>query len=274
MATNNMTKKETMVVPQVMADMVAAKLDQSLKFGPLASIDRRLEGVPGDEITVPKYIYIGDAEDVAEGVAMGTTVLKTATTKAKVKKAGKAVELTDEAMISGYGDPFGEATRQIQMAVASKVDADCVEALKAATLSLDKGTETISYAGVVEAVDVFMEEDDEPKVLFVHPSQVTALRKDAEFMDRNKYGGDVMMSGALGMIAGCEVVKSKRVPKSGEKYTNFIVKKGALAIYLKRGVQVESDRDILAGTTVVAANQHYGVVLADESKALKVTFKA
>lgn len=32
MATNNMTKKETMVVPQVMADMVAAKLDQSLKF--------------------------------------------------------------------------------------------------------------------------------------------------------------------------------------------------------------------------------------------------
>lgn len=51
---------------------------------------------------------------------MGTTVLKTATTKAKVKKAGKAVELTDEAMISGYGDPFGEATRQIQMAVASK----------------------------------------------------------------------------------------------------------------------------------------------------------
>lgn len=54
---------------------------------------------------------------------------------------------------------------------------------------------------------------------------MTALRKDAEFMDRNKYGGDVMMSGAIGMIAGCEVVKSKRVPKSGESYTNFIVKK-------------------------------------------------
>lgn len=271
---NNVTKKETMVVPQVMADMVAAKLDQAIKFSPLASIDRRLEGVPGDEITVPKYIYIGDAEDVAEGVAMGTTVLKTATTKAKVKKAGKAVELTDEAMISGYGDPFGESTRQIQMAVASKVDADCVAALNTATLKLDKGTEAISYAGIVEAVDVFMEEEDEPKVLFVHPSQVKALRKDAEFMDRNKYGGDVMMSGAIGMIAGCEVVKSKRVPKSGENYTNFIVKKGALAIYLKRGVQVESDRDILAGTTVVAANQHYGVVLADESKAVKVTFKA
>lgn len=271
---NNVTKKENMVIPEVMADMVSAKLPQMLKFAPLAHIDKTLEGVPGDEITVPKFVYIGDAEDVAEGVAIGTTVLKTATTKAKVKKAGKAVELTDEAMISGYGDPLGEAARQIQMAVASKLDADCVTALGTATLTVDKGTEAISYSGVVDAVDAFSEEEDENKVLFVHPAQVTALRKDPEFLDRTKYGGEVMMTGAIGKLAGCEVVKSKRVPKEGDKYTNFIVKKGALAIYLKRAVKVESDRDILAGTTVLAANEHYGVVLADESKAVKVTFKA
>lgn len=271
---NNVTKKETMVIPEVMADMIAANLPQKIKFAPLAKIDRRLEGVPGDEVTVPKYVYIGDAEDVAEGVAMGTTVLKTLTTKAKVKKAGKAVELTDEAMISGYGDPMGEAVRQIQMAVASKLDADCVTALGTATLAVDKSAEGISYKGVVEAIDAFSEEDDEEKVLFVHPSQMTALRKDPEFIDRNKYGGDVMMTGAIGVIAGCEVVKSKRIPKDGEKYTNFIVKKDALAIYLKRAIKVEQDRDILAGTTVVAANEHYGVVLADESKVVKVTFKA
>lgn len=267
-----MTKLQNMVNPQVMADMIAAKLPQELKFAPLAKIDNTLVGVPGDEVTVPKYVYIGDAEDVAEGVAMGTTVLTTATTKAKVKKAGKAVEITDEAVLSGYGDPIGEATRQLRMSIASKVDADCIEALKGATLTLDKKAEQISYNGIVEAVDKFAEEDDEKKYLFVHPEQVTALRKDASFLDRNKYGGDVMMKGAIGMIAGCEVVVSKRVPKATD-ITNFIVKQGALAIYMKQAVKVETDRDILKNTTVITADEHYGVVLADESKVVKVEFK-
>ena len=33
----------------------------------------------------------------------------------KVKKAGKAVELTDESVLSGYGDPLGTAINQIAM---------------------------------------------------------------------------------------------------------------------------------------------------------------
>ena len=91
-----------------MATMVSAKLPKKIKFSPIAGIDNTLKGQPGNTITVPKYAYIGDAEDVAEGVAMGTTVLTSTTTQATVKKAGKAVELTDEAVLSGYGDPVGD----------------------------------------------------------------------------------------------------------------------------------------------------------------------
>ena len=85
------TKLENLVDPQVMADMVSAKLPKKIKFSPIARVDTTLVGRPGSTIVVPKYAYIGDAEDVAEGVAMGTTVLTTSTTEAKVKKAGKAV---------------------------------------------------------------------------------------------------------------------------------------------------------------------------------------
>ena len=38
---------------------------------------------------------------VAEGVAMDTVVLSATTTTATVKKAGKGVEITDEAALSG-----------------------------------------------------------------------------------------------------------------------------------------------------------------------------
>ena len=94
---------------------------------------------------------IGDAEEVAEGVAMGTTVLTTSTTEAKVKKAGKAVELTDESVLSGYGDPLGTAINQIAMSIAAKVDNDSYDALCTAPIDYDGTAAPISYSAVVAA---------------------------------------------------------------------------------------------------------------------------
>ena len=56
------TKIANLVNPQVMGDMVAAKLPKKLRVAPFATIDRTLVGVPGNTITVPSYTYIGDAE--------------------------------------------------------------------------------------------------------------------------------------------------------------------------------------------------------------------
>lgn len=267
------TKLTNLINPQVMAQMISADLPHKIKFSSLATIDNTLVARAGNTITVPKFAYIGDASDVAEGVALGTTVLTASTTQATVKKAGKAVELTDEAVLSAHGDIVGEATRQLTMAVASKVDADCVEALEGATLTYDGSTAPISYEGIVNAVDKFNEEDLEPRVIFVHPAQVTQLRKDADFKDINKYPLKTIMTGVIGEICGCQVVASRRVKDDGTSYHNPIVKSGALTIYMKRGAQVETDRDILSSTTVIKADEHYVAVLSDDSKAVLAKFK-
>ncbi|WP_019241507.1 MULTISPECIES: N4-gp56 family major capsid protein [Bacillus] len=267
------TKLANLVNPQVMADMISAGLPSKIKFSPIARIDTTLSGQAGDTITIPKYAYIGDAEDLTEGVAMGTVVLSTSTQTATIKQAGKAVEVTDKAALAGYGDPIGEAKRQLEDSIASKVDADCVTALKAATLSHDASSAVISYNSIVDAVDKFEEEDDEQKILFIHPLQKGTLRKDPNFIDNvpNAY-----MTGVVGEIAGCQVFASKKVPKEdvGGTYTNFIVKPGALAIYLKRDVEVESDRDILAKSTVISADEFYVAAIEDDSKVVKFTTKA
>lgn len=290
------TKLANLVNPEVMAAMVSAKLPKKIKFSPIAKIDRTLEGRPGDTITVPKYAYIGDAEDVAEGVAMGTTVLTASTTQVKVKKAGKAIELTDESVLSGYGDPVGEGTSQLTMSIAAKVDNDCLDALYTAPLKYGDGTESIGYDGLVKADAVFESESDEvlDKVLYINPLQEQTIRLDPNFMDKNKYGLDLVMSGAIGKIAGMEVKKSKKVKKNAEGtgWLNPIVilatadpneasdadataeEAPALTIYMKRDVELETDRDILAKTTVVSADEHYGVALSNESKVVVATFKA
>lgn len=210
------TKITDLVNPMVMADAISAKLEKKLAVTPFAKIDDTLTGVPGDTVYVPQYAYIGDAADVAEGDTADTTKLVATTVKATIKKAMKAVELTDEAVLSGYGNPVGETNNQLAMAIASKVDADAMEALQTAQLSYDGSAAVISYDGIVDAIDLFEEETNSEKVMFIHPKQMTQLRHDENFISADKYPGAVVMTGEIGMIANTRIVPSKRVPLNDE----------------------------------------------------------
>ncbi len=64
---NEVTQSQDMLDPQVLADMIPAKLTAEMKFTPLASVDNTLEGRPGTTIEFPAWNYIGDAEDLKEG---------------------------------------------------------------------------------------------------------------------------------------------------------------------------------------------------------------
>ena len=282
------TKIEDMIVPEVMADMISAKVEAKVIISKVAKIDTTLQGQPGNEVTVPQYKYIGDAEDVAEGVAMGTAKLETGSTSFTIKKAGKGVSITDEAVLSGYGDPVGEANKQLATAIANKIDNDVVDLLNdtdKVQLVYDGSASKINYAGVVDAEDLFDEETSSDKVLYVHPKQMTQLRKDADFISADKYDGKVMTSGEVGKIGTCRVVRSKKVKldETGAFYLNPIVKltndaeteedAPAVTIYLKRDTQVEKERKADSGITNIFTNKHYGVALTNTTKVVLAKFK-
>ena len=292
---NNVTKIEDLIVPEVMADMISAKVEAKVIVSKIAKVDTTLVGQPGNEVTVPQYKYIGDAEDVAEGVAMGTAKLETGSTKFTIKKAGKGVSITDEAILSGYGDPVGEANKQLATAIANKIDNDVVDVINkeyavstaedGVKLIYDGSAKVISYAGVVDAEDLFDEEVSSDKVMYVHPKQMTQLRKDPDFLSADKYDGKVMVSGEVGKIGTCRIVRSKKVKlNSGSTaYLNPIVKltndaeteedAPAVTIYLKRDTQVERERKADAGITNIYTNKHYGVALTNATKVVLAKFK-
>ena len=290
-----LTKIEDMIVPEVMADMISAKVEAKVIISKIAKVDTTLVGQPGNEVTVPQYKYIGDAEDVAEGVSMGTAKLETGSTSFTIKKAGKGVSITDEAILSGYGDPVGEANKQLGIAIANKIDNDVVAVINkeyaagtaedGVKLIYDGSAKVISYAGVVDAEDLFDEEVASDKVIYVHPKQMTQLRKDADFISADKYDGKVMTSGEVGKIGTCRVVRSKKVKldSTGAYYLNPIVKMTndaeteedapAVTIYLKRDTQVERERKADSGITNIYANKHYGVALTNTTKVVLAKFK-
>lgn len=273
----SVTKIQELINPEVMADMIAAELPAAIKFAPLAEIDDTLVGQPGNTITVPKYEYIGDATVVAEGEAIDLTQLQTSTDEAKIVKYGKAVELTDEAVLSGYGDPVGAAKDQIKKSIAAGVDNSCLEALKGATLFVGDGTAAISETLILEATDKFEDEEEEAKVLFIAPSQAKEVRKEENFLSPRMmadYGIQPLMPGVIGMLGECQVVVSRKIEAVEGKYENVIVKDGALTIYLKKNLEIETDRDILAKTTAISADQHCVAHLSDDSKVIRVVSKA
>lgn len=280
-AESGTTMLTNMVDPEVMAPMISAKIEKAIVATPFAKIDNTLVGQPGSTITVPRYEYIGDAEDLAEGVTAGTAKLKTNTKNYTVKKAVKQVELTDEAILSGYGNPVGETNNQLGKAIASKVDNDVMDELKTAKL-IYNGT-TISYNDVVDAIDLFNEEENVNKVMFVHPHQVSELRKDENFISKEKYGNNVMMTGEIGMIANTRIVPSRKaVNAEGTYYLNPIVQlrpesqtgdeSAAVTIFMKRNVNVETQRELGNYTTLIGADEHYVAALTDESKVVIAKF--
>lgn len=208
-----MTVMNNMINPEVMGDMIDAKISALLKITPYAKVDSTLVGVPGDTKTVPSWNYIGDAVDVAEGAQVDLTTMTAATTTFTIKKAMKAVGITQEAINSGLGNPVGQAEKQLAKAIAGKVDADVLAAVLTSSITSGNGSSAISYAGIVDAVGVFDEEEMTDKVLFIAPEQVTKLRKDADFISADKYNNNVMMNGEIGMIAGVRVVPSKKIVK-------------------------------------------------------------
>lgn len=276
-----------LINPKVMADMVSAQLPKALQVSRLYKVDTTLTGKAGNTVTVPRWAYIGAAADLAEGVQGDVTQMSTTDVDYTVKKAVKNVELTDEALLSGYGDPQGEAVRQLRMAIADKVDDDGVALLTgikktdtgALYVELDEQA-ALDYAGVCEGLDKLGDEEQGGnKVLLVDKTGIKNLRLDTRFVDKySDAGTEMMASGVVGRIAGCDVVISNKLnPASGTTHKAFICKidpetGGPLTAFIKRDVNVESARNILTKTTTISADEHYVVAIEDMSKVVVLTW--
>ena len=236
--------------PQVIGEFLDVKLINAIKLSPLVEIDRTLEGVPGSKLTLPKFGYIGDAKDLAEGGELTFDQLTETTVEVAVKKVAKGVKITDEAVLSGYGDPVNEIGKQLLMAVASKVEADLYDAVKAGSTAKVTAT-AFAKENIVDMKAKFGEDIEEPMYLFVNSADYATLCKDKDFVQIAN--GAQVISGQVGMLYGVNIVVADRV----EAGKPFLMKAGALSLIMKRNVMVEMDRDMAHFSTAFAVSDHY-----------------
>ena len=282
------TMMSNMINPEVMGDMINAKIEALAKITPYAKVDTSLQGVPGDTKTVPSWNYIGDAEDVAEGNEVSLTQMTAASTTFTIKKAMKAVGITQEAVNSGLGNPIGQAESQLAKAIVGKVDNDVLAAALTASTVVGDGTAVIGYAGIVDAVTKFEDEEDGvEKVMFISPKQEATLLKDPDFISADKFQAGVSVNGAIGKIAGCWIKKSNKIKAKSSVFTCPIIKLEpdsaeteytedelpALTIFLKKDTTVDAEWFPKKQQTDITACKYYGVALTNAAKVVLAKFK-
>lgn len=271
----DLTMLQNLINPEVMADMISAELPETLAFTGIATIDDTLVGQPGDTVTVPRYKYIGDAVDVAEGAKIDYAKLETATDKMTIKKVGKGVYITDEAVLSGLGNPKGEGQKQVKLSIAAKIDNDVLDTAKKARLNVSNVKIDLDMIDAIE--NGFNEDSDERAVesddnvtgvLFMNRKDVAKLRKAAalDWTRASELGDSILVKGVLGEVLGWQIRPTKKV-KAG---TVMAIKPGALRIYMKRYLMAEAGRDMDHKATKFNADQHYGVAIHDDTKLLIV----
>jgi hypothetical protein len=275
------TTSNDLYIPEVWADLAQAEFLGRTILAQAAQSDDTLVGVPGDTIKFPKWNALGEMNDLTELVPIPTEKLSQSATEARIKEAGKAVEISDTAALVGLGNAQDEAIRQFGILTARKLDADLyasaiatvtggrtfsdgTPAVDSAPLTFRAGG-PINWGRIVDATALFNDEWEPADFsgLYINSAERSAIFKDSDFIASQP---DMMTRGRVGDIGGLGVFVTNRVPAG----RSLLLKNNALGIKYKRRPIVEQDRDILKRANVVTTNVHYGTHRINDSGVLVI----
>ncbi len=267
------TTTQVSILPEVMADLVETKLGARASLLPLAARDNTLKGQPGDTLRFPAFRYIGKADEIAENGQITPNLLTSYAVPATVKKYAKAVQITDEVRLSGFGDPVGEAAGQLAKAIDHAVDDALYEQLHTLPLSRIYPVAGLSTDAVADGLTLFGEDLDGEKVILVDPAGYAALRKDPDYIRASDLGQKAIFSGVVGEIWGCQVVVTAKIGQNTtlNEHRYYILKPGALRLINKTGTFIEVQLEPYDMRDTVYASKHCAAYLYDDTKVVALS---
>ena len=147
----------------------------------------------------------------------------------------------------------------------------------ASTMTYQTSASTVapSDTDITDALELFGEDIDGVKVTVVPPAVYTKMRKtgkdNGNWIPASELSAEIAIKGAVGEYQGCQVIVSNKLKTSGNI---FIVKPNALRLIMKRGAQVETDRDILKFSNVITGSVHFATYVYNASGLILIKKKA
>lgn len=250
----------------ILENKLEQTLDTKIDVQNLMTVDRSLSEVAGMTKKVHVYKATGDVQEVAQGV--GNTADIEVTFAEKEYKVGttqgRFVYFDEQAMTDPLLIDAGMMGMSDSMAndLTGKYFAELAKTTTKHEYA--KGTK-FSYDVVVDAIAQLNVEDESGLFLIIGNDLKAVIRKDSDF--KSKQMGEIIASGQIGTISGIPVIVSKANPAK----TAYLATKDAVTLFVKKGSEIEQERDANIRKNTVYGRKVALVALTNEAKAVKIT---
>ena len=257
---------ENFVLENKMDEMLITLLDMNQFLTP----DYSLAENAGMKKVINRYNAEGDAEylDMGEGNSKEIAVSFTPEEYVVKTLQQKFVYYDEQEM----NDPMVVEVG-LQKMSANMVNAMAKEAIaewdKASLVKYDC---TWTYDDVVDAIAMYPHEQADGLMLLISPEIEASFRKNLE--DSLKYVEANVRSGYIGSVCGCPVYKSAALAESAgivDEACAFLVDRRAVTNFLKKGVEIEQERDADKRKNTIYSRKVGVVALTDATRVVKLT---
>lgn len=252
---------ENFVLENKIEDILTTAVDLSSYM----TIDNSLTLEPGMKKTVHTYTPSGDVEDLAMGVGNSDDITVSFTSADyDVKVTQGRFQYYDEQEMK---DPMVVDTglEGLAKSMVNDFTTKAIAEYEKATLTLN--ADAWSFDAVADAIAKLNFEDESGLFLLISPADKAAFRK--ALRDDLSYSEGYVRTGYIGTVCGVPVIVSKAVPAN----KGYLATKEAVTLFVKKGSEIEQERDADVRNNKVFARKVAVVALTDATKLVKVNIK-
>lgn len=252
------TVYDNFVLENKMENLLSTGIDMNSYM----TVDNSLTENAGMKKTIHTYTATGNVQDLAQGVGNSGDISVSFESKDYTVKTtqGRFVYFDEEAM----KDPMvvDAGLKAVSEKMINDQVAKAIAEFDKANLEVKNAT--WSFDNFVDAIAKLNTEDESKLFCLISVADKAKIRKALK--DDLKYSEDYVRTGYIGTVAGVPVIVSKAVP-TGKA---FLASKDAVTVFVKKGTEIEQERDANLRKNTVYARKVMLVALTDATKVVEI----
>lgn len=245
----------------VLENKIEEMLKTALDMNNYLTVDYSLSEQPGMKKVINKYTATGTVADLTMGRGNDSSIEVSFTpVEYTVGVTQGNFAYYDEQEMT---DPMVVETgiKALSAELTNDLTTKAIEEFKKATRRAEPNW---TFDGIVDAIAMLPAESEDGLFMLINPAEKAKLRKSLG--EDLKYSEGFARTGYIGSVCGVPVITSKAVP-AGQA---FIASKDAVTCFVKKGVEVEQDRDKNLRKNTIYGRKVMVVALTDDTKVVRM----
>lgn len=268
---------QTLIIPEVFADAVNAKLSTTIRIGSIAFDATALVPnilVAGNKVNFPTFDRVASVSDITKGTAMVPATLNMTGNEATIKNVGGSIRVYDSEAKQIKGAVMDNMVVQISDAMRERIDSDLAASMDADATkkSATAGAAAITSTELMSGMALFGDDIDTESFagIVINSRLYPSLVGMTEFTSTEKtyasMGNGLVKNGLCGYWLGIPVIvcNNNTYDTTKSECKTYMAKKNALGYVFQKDIAIEEEREAKLLCTDIVASSLYATKLIDK----------